>query len=65
MRCVLGYTETVGTHHRGWRIIQNSLDFRHNLRGQLRDHLDRFEVIEDLLGFRRAEDDGGCVWVPR
>ena len=46
-------------------IIQNSLDLVHNLRSQLRDHFERFEVIQVLLGFGRPEDDGRYVRVLR
>ncbi len=42
-------------------VVQDLLDLLEDLRGELRDNLQRLEVVNDLLGLRRAEDDGARV----
>ena len=42
-------------------VIQNLLDLVQDFRSQLRENLERFEVIDDLLGPRSAQDDSASV----
>jgi hypothetical protein len=53
------------THPRRRLVPQDRLDLLEHLRRQLRDDLDRFEVVEQLVDVRRAEDHRRRVRVPR
>lgn len=46
-------------------VLQDFLDAIHDLRSQLRDDLECFEVVGDLLRTRGSEDDGARVWLFR
>lgn len=46
-------------------VAQDLLDLREHVWRQLRDDIERLQVIDDLLGPRRAEDNGARVRVDR
>lgn len=53
------------THHTSGLRTYDLVDLLQDLRSQLRDDLQGLQVVHNLLRLRCAEDDCGCVRVPR